>query len=1136
MQYRQLLLSTGGGIVSSSQMDVQSNCATIAIGLGGTGVACLRNFKRQVYSRLQPDDPKAVIPSYSHIKFLAVDTDRSSLESDGQMYDLNEATEFFDISSGNIQNLLQQTAVLAGKPECEWLKNKDDELGQGGLSILSATAGAGGVRQIGRLLIVEKSRAFVDLVGQLINDAKAGLPGGSDVNIHIFSGMGGGTGSGTFMDVCYLVQKALREVGEDGHALTCGYFFLPDVNLNVPAVAADSTVSNYIKANGFAAMKELDYCMNFHNNHGKWDQEYRTFHVETQETPVKLCHLISATTTSGSVLQDGFTYAMNVVTNYVMQFVVESNGFTLNSHIANFFKKVESLKKEHGGNYSYCILGASNAVVPMREITTYLASKLFEGMAKVRDQVPTNAEIEAFAKENGLNFQGLFRSILDKTSYQMPALQLDFKLYTSMPEDDLALPEEVHLPETILGSYRQVEQKLVGRVESNKQALLHEWRKENIREDHDSISKMCRVYYALSDVVGDASKGPLYAAAILKGTGRTNLVDLLKGVLKETQDAIAKANMDTSLRVSTIKNARTAFLHPGLRSKAKLFDAFMQTVQQYMTNSCKIKVLEEMESMLRTMIDQMERLYEEHFKVYAYVTQNLIDTFHENYRYLTNRAKPVNNPFVMPLMTIEDLQDSLDKTVASMNLDSELSSFHAKIFADHNVWLGGDENKISKAVSSYLTDRFSGYTNKTLTDYLEIRFNTTDPQTLANEIYRQILMPLSDKATPLFSLSNAFLITDAAPLGYCSIPDGATAIKSAAGTLLGARPDLSLVPNKVPDRISMLRCTCGVPMFGYNGVETYYPVYDGDTSVGKHIYENTTRDPRDWRNLPNLRPFSTINRPDEETRKAGEDYDKAVEMDIVRVSPTNKNDYHIVVNPDLDELKHQVQAAVESGDITALKTADKALADFRATRRHVRLIAVTNDGADGHKEKVRKDHVVASRDMMNVIRGELAKEAALEQMAKDLAAAMEQVAVGAKVREEFFNAMMCGVFTYKIPTVTYKREVLGMSEDMVLSEPKMEPYGKVVPLYQAYLSFKAMSEEDRAEVVNTTDERMSMLDPALKEACTNLVTVFNPQYMGMMQRMLQRAVTEPATVKKIQDFLKEFRMGVDDFMGMYGLL
>ena len=434
MQYRQLLLSTGGGIISNSQKDAQSNCATIAIGLGGTGISCLRNLKRQVYSRLQPDDPKAVIPVYSHIKFLAVDTDSSSMDSDGKIFDLNAATEFFDISSGNIQSLLQQTAVLAGKPECAWLKNKDDARGQKGLSILSATAGAGGVRQIGRLLIIEKSRAFVDRICQLINEAKAGLPGGSDVNIHIFTGMGGGTGSGTFMDVCYLIQQALQEVGEYGHALTCGYFFLPDVNLNVPVIAADPTVSNYIKANGFAAMKELDYCMNFHNNHGNWDQQYRSFHVgPTQDTPVKLCHLISAATTNGSVLRDGFTYAMNVVTNYVMQFVVASSGFTLESHIANFFKKVETLNKEHGGNYSYCILGASNAIIPMREITTYLGSKLFEGMAKVREQAPTDSEIEAFAKDNGLTYQALFRSILDKTSYQMPTLQLDYKIFTQCP-------------------------------------------------------------------------------------------------------------------------------------------------------------------------------------------------------------------------------------------------------------------------------------------------------------------------------------------------------------------------------------------------------------------------------------------------------------------------------------------------------------------------------------------------------------------------------------------------------------------------------------------------------------------------------------------------------------------------------
>lgn len=1142
MQYRQLLLSTGGGIISNNQKDAQSNCATIAIGLGGTGVACLRNLKRQVYSRLQPDDPKAVIPTYSHIKFLAVDTDRASMAADGQIYDLNDTTEFFDISSGNIQSLLQQTKVMAGKPECAWLKSEDAEKGQSGLSILSATAGAGGVRQIGRLLIVEKSRAFVDRVVQMINEAKIGLPGGSEVNIHIFSGLGGGTGSGTFMDVCYLIQKALQETGEYGHALTCGYFFLPDVNLSVPTIAADSTVSNYIKANGFAAMKELDYCMNFHNNNGTWEQTYRGFNVgPTRETPVKLCHLISAATTGGRVLEDGFAYAMNVVTNYVMQFVVESNGFTLNSHISNFFKKVETLQKEHGGNYSYCILGASNAVVPMREITTYLSSKLFEGMAKVRTQEPSDADIQTFANDNGLNFRELFRSLMDKTSYQMPTLQLDHKIYTSMEETDLALPDEVHLPSSILGSYHQVEQKMAGRIETNKQALLHEWSKENIKEDQDSVSKMCRVYYALADVVGDASKGPLYAAAILKGTGRTNLVDLLNGVLKETQTAIAHESNNTSLRIETIKRARTTFLHPGFKevgkSRAKLFEIFLQTVQQYKTTMCKIHALTEMESLIRSMKDQMERLYDDHFKTYAQVTENLIDTFHENYRYLTNRSKPAENPFVMPLMTIEDMKDSLDKTVASMKLDSELSSFHAKLFSLHDAWLGGDENKISSAVSAYLTDRFSGYTNKTLTDYLVIRFNTDNPQTLADEVYRNILMKLSEMATPLFKLSGAFQITDAAPLGYCSIPDDATVISSGAATLIKAQPELHLIPNKVPDRISMLRCTCGTPMFAYSGVENFYSVYNSDKSVGKHIYEYTLRDERDWRNLSDLRPFSTIDRPDEAMQKRAEAYDQAIEKQIIRVSANNANDYYIIVNPDIDELVKQAEGAIATQKLEQIQAAEQAIAEFIKTRQPARLIAVPNDGASGHEEKVRKDHVLSAGNMIRVILAELEKEAKLEQMQKQLNAAKGDVDAKARIREAFFNAMMCGVFTYKIPTVIYnKADDFGGTEEIVMSDPKMTPYGKLVPLYQAFLTFTAMSADEQNTAIDATDERLSMVDPALKEACTHLSATFTPQYMGTQQRMLQRAITDPEEIKEVTEFLKAFRSGIDDFMALYGLM
>ena len=95
MFYRQLLLSTGGGVLSKLQMDDQEECATIAIGLGGTGVSCLRNLKKQIFSRVKPDSGDTVIPTYSHIRFLAVDSDRNALRPEGVASDLTRLTKPF---------------------------------------------------------------------------------------------------------------------------------------------------------------------------------------------------------------------------------------------------------------------------------------------------------------------------------------------------------------------------------------------------------------------------------------------------------------------------------------------------------------------------------------------------------------------------------------------------------------------------------------------------------------------------------------------------------------------------------------------------------------------------------------------------------------------------------------------------------------------------------------------------------------------------------------------------------------------------------------------------------------------------------------------------------------------------------
>lgn len=1143
--YRNLLLSTGGGVIGNRQLDEQNDSATIAIGLGGTGVACLRNLKSQVYARLQPDDPQATVPTYQHIKFLAVDTDRNSLSADGRINSLDEATEFFDISAANINALIAETETIAIRPEFNWLRttkrNPDLSIKERGLEILSAAAGAGGVRQIGRLLLVQKANTFVSRIEHLITDAKSGLPGNSPVNIHIFTGMGGGTGSGTFLDVCYLVRQALRNTGDGGSALTCGYFFMPDVNLSVPQVAANPAISKYIKANGFAAMKELDYCMNFENNGGVWDQQYPGFHIgPIGEPPVNICHVISAATTKGAALENGFSYAMNVVSDFIMQFIVK-NDITMESHIANYSRAIGGVGRQHGGNYTYCLLGASNAVVPMKEITTYLASKLFEEMASIGEKQPTDGEIAEIAKNNGLTYQQLQREILQGTSCQMPMVELDYHLFGNMSEEDLGMQGKFKLPETIGLPFEKIQEQMINKIEANMQALTQNWSWKSIEHGDDtSVSKVCKIYYSLASVVSNPECGPEYAANVLNGIGRRNLVVLLRGVQAQAQEEFNNCNNNMGLRCEELKQARTRFLHPRMiDNKRRLFEEFMARVQRWYSDDSKLKMLEKLESMLRVMITQFERLHTECFDIYAKVAKNLVETFDENYRTLTNAqaTNAVADPFVIPLMTIADMRESLDATVDAMRLDDEMTAFHSTLFKNYEAWNSGDEKKISKAVSSYLILKFSGYTEKTLTDYLKIRFATDDTGELTNKVYQEILRPLSDKATPLFWKEPAYQIGTSSLLGYCSVPDNSAAIRAAAVKMISDSENQSLqqINSKLADRIFLLRCACGVPLFAYNGIENYSLVYNADRGKGKHLYEKTERNERDWNNLFNLIPYSKMQ---EKTEKMKEDsllYDHAVEKNIVRQRPDVPEEYQVVVMPSIEVLIDEMKAAIESKDADRIVAAEKKLEAFTASMESERLISIPNDGMQGYEASVRKDHFLASSELIKLIAEELEKKKALKEIKEEIKIAKDEVVIHRKVKQVYFDALMTGVIKCqgRIKVVYEKTDDFGFTEEVLLSNPSIKPYGSLAPIYQGFQTFRELEKDVCIAAEDVSDQRKNNVAPEIAEACSQLKTLFVPEYLQMIQSGCRQQVPEKET--EIVGFVKEFLVALKNFCMMYGV-
>ena len=975
--YRDLLLSAGGGVLGERQMDEQAACATIAIGLGGTGIDCLRNLKRQIYARVQPDDPNADKPIYSHIKFLAVDCDRYSIAADGKIHSLDETTEFFDISTAAIGPLIADTESLATRPEFKWLKTANRKNGEPGLKILTADYNifsTYGIRQIGRLLLIQKSATFLAKIEQMITEAKEGLPQDSDVNIHIFTGMCGATGSGAFLDVCYLVQQALKNIGEWGNALTLGYFFLPDVNLSKPAIGANPAISEYIKANGFAAMKELDYCMNFENNGGSWDQQYMGFSIQNVvEPPVKVCYLISAGTAYGSTIENGYDYAMNVVGDFIMQSVIK-NQISLRSHAVVMMTGMLGIDKKHGANYTYGLLGVSNAAVPMREITTYLSSKLFKEMAKIGGELPTDDDIAAIAQDNGLTYQQLQKSVLEKTSCQLPLIQLDYSLFKTMSEEDLGMQGQLILPETIMRPYEKMQEDMVNKIEVNVQALTKPWTWEAISGNTTSVSKVCKVYHALSALVSNPACGPAYAATALNGSARKNLVALLRGVLGQAKEEHGNYVKNMDLRCEEVKQARRRFLHPGFgQSRRKLFGEFMARVQRYYSDESRIKMLEKMETMLLKMIPQFERLAEECFDVYARVTRNLTETFHENYQTLTNRSssEAVADPFIIPLMTVEDMKESLDKTVTSMKLDQEMNAFHSFLFRNNGIWNSGDEKKIAKSVSTYLVHKFDSYTQKTLTDYLKICFNTGNAGELTNKVYEEILKPLDAKATPLFWKEPTYQIENAPPRGYCYVPDNESVISAATKKLELVSPELLPVRSKIADRISIVRCTMGIPMYAYGGTREYLEIYRKDKSVGKHLYECTKEDPRDWRKLPDLIPFSLIQEKTGREEELEFLYEEAVNQGIIRQNPENASEYQIVVKPPIDEVVSAAKRAVKEKNLEKLEELIKKLEKLSENPDSDKIYIIPNDGGWGYKEVVCKDYVMASPAYIQIIRKEL---------------------------------------------------------------------------------------------------------------------------------------------------------------------
>lgn len=351
----------------------------LIIGLGGTGGEVLLRTRRLLINFFGD------LQNIPIVRFLYIDTDRgwwqehlSRVERKVQL----TPREFVDASVDDASPLYRD--IREGhRPNYNWFSLEKLR------TITRITDGAGTIRQLGRLCfwwhyanIRDAIRGILfDLIqarhSQFMQD-RYGMQIDPGINFHIIAGLAGGTGSGMFLDMAYLVRKLAGSVGVSPVQVN-GYLVLPQAFRDLPVAVA--------LPNGYAALKELNYYSYYHEPdaplasvYGEpvWDADYLRQETDrcqfTNTPPFDHCYLLDT--------RNGF---INVTRQDLFAMIAQSlfHEFTLSfaqfkrSLRANIRRQLDAQPKD--GNdmpATFMSFGQSSVIIPHREIEEMLAHQL----------------------------------------------------------------------------------------------------------------------------------------------------------------------------------------------------------------------------------------------------------------------------------------------------------------------------------------------------------------------------------------------------------------------------------------------------------------------------------------------------------------------------------------------------------------------------------------------------------------------------------------------------------------------------------------------------------------------------------------------------------------------------------------
>lgn len=1112
----------GGGIISTITQAPQSSEPVVIVGLGGTGVDAITRLKIKLKRQIEPDnkddvDKNGDEPRYDHIKFLGIDADRKWLENSGLL-----EGETLNIQNYNYNVIFAPDRLNALKQDQKMQWMSVDYVSR---HLPPTPDGAGAYRQFGRWLTIEKANTIKMKLNQVMTEACLGRNGGQ-LNVHIISGISGGMGAGSFVDVCYIAREVINGLGFNA-AKVFGYFVLPDAIISKQAIIGDpiKTVNN--QKNGMASLLEIEHLMNLEDSNEWFEQNYGSFSIRTQHKLVDMCHFVSSTNMNGVPVPNGYEYALNVIGDYILAFVSKEQvadgqtPITMSGNLANIVADLSNINPEYGYSQNYHLIGAANAEIPTTQMATYLASELFK-MLTISRTMPNDIQIEReFVSELKLTDQN-FKQLENQIAQGAGWNQITEKLVGQYFEQIKAHMNDNILPAAMINPTEASLRKRKGLLLQKRKTMEKNVDKYVYQAGASSIPGLA--LNKLIQMAEDPANGPVYAYGMMNKTG-ADIFHYLDG--RRNYYASQKQHARNQEDVFTNEYEPAAKRDLGKCSrwswnKGVNIKKYAETLNSAYYWRAQAELFEEMETLMVNLTETFKSMNDRYLKPLKEVTDELIETFDANSSYFQmGKGDQSQDGFTKQLIPFSHIKTDLDGAIGRLNPATETGGI-LKILTTHpEIWMEREELKLKAEISSYILEKFNPILSGSLESFLrkDLRMEGANPNDFANAIQQNIIDPFVDQAAPIFWTSEPLVgePTKTCHRSVLTVPSAANCVCSAADQHRGTNNQIEVRKSLINDRLYILRTISGVPMHAYQGLIQYLGTYNGYSELGLHLYERNVN----WREILTFPyPYSLVPAYTKNADELLALYKKAEDKGII---------YFQNGNAFVKQLREPEAGLLDVEGLKANGTMDMVMAGQRISALQEILntptgdISINSKGNQGGNAIVR-DNFLRFYGIQQAVRKEVGKYDAIDNAIAKIKEEIENEERLVKMRKTFFDAVLVGLFEDDGFNVSYKYVQRGREMTAILCDNSMT-YSGLSKYYQAFMSMLALDGAVQADITQNANTRFNGMSPKeKKEKLNKLLAMYNPQVLTRISQNYAGKLEQ----KEIDGFYAFFIQYLDD--------